>query len=93
MSKDNQHPKKKKPILLFIDEKYFTVDPICNSRTNRYISSMKVSDVPDSIKFVSQTKHPAQVMMFGLVSSDGKKCHQFIFPQASGWGQRSIFTF
>ena len=72
--------KKKKPVLLFTDEKYFTVDPVSNSRHDRYLSSLRVEDVPDSVRFVTQTKHPTQVMMFGLVASDGKKMPPVFLP-------------
>jgi len=65
--------KKNSPVILFTDEKYFTVDPVSNSRHDRYISDKHVSEVPDRVRFAPQTKHPSQVMMFGLVSSDGKK--------------------
>ena len=72
--------KKKKPVLMFTDEKYFTVDPVSNSRHDRFLSPLKVQDVPDHVKFVTQTKHPAQVMMFGLVASDGKKMPPVFLP-------------
>jgi hypothetical protein len=65
--------KKKTPIILFSDEKYFTVDPVCNSRNNRYITKKRSKDVPHSIRSVQKSKHPAQIMMFGLVASNGKK--------------------
>lgn len=64
--------KKRSVVILFTDEKLFTVDSVSNSRTNRYISSKKASDVPENIKFTFRTKHPAGVMVFGLVASDGK---------------------
>jgi hypothetical protein len=65
--------KKKTPIILFSDEKYFSVDQKFNSRTDRFITKKKVKDVADSIKSIQKSKHPAQVMMFGLVSSNGLK--------------------
>ena len=67
--------KKKKPALLFTDEKYFTVDPVSNSRQDRYLSNLRAQDTPDNIRFVTQTRHKLQIMMFGLVSSDGKKMY------------------
>ena len=72
--------KKKKPVLLFTDEKYFTVDPVSNSRHDRYLSSLRVEDVPEHVRFVTQTKHPTQIMMFGLVASDGKKMPPVFLP-------------
>ena len=65
--------KKKKTIILFSDEKYLTVNPDSNSHHDRFISSLKVSNIPDKVKFVPQAKHPSQIMIFGLVSSGGKK--------------------
>lgn len=65
--------KKRPAVILFTDEKLFTVDSVSNSRTNRYISPKKASDVPDNIRFTFRTKHPAGVMVFGLVASDGRK--------------------
>lgn len=65
--------KKKSPVILFTDEKYFTVNPVSNSRHDRLVSDLHVSDIPAKVRFSPQMKHPRQVMMFGLVSSDGKK--------------------
>ena len=42
--------KKKTPIILFIDEKYFTVDPISNSLTSRYIAKGRAKDIPDHVQ-------------------------------------------
>ena len=64
---------KKTPIILFLDELYFTVNPVSNSCHDQFISSLKVSDIPDKFKFAPQTKYPLQIMIFGLVSSNGKK--------------------
>jgi hypothetical protein len=72
--------KTKKPIILFSDEKVFDVDSVSNSRLDRYLSSEKSEDVQDNIRFKFQTKHPANVMVFGLVSSDGKKMAPHFFP-------------
>jgi transposase len=72
--------KKKTPIILFTDEKYFTVDPITNSRTSRYIAKGRAKDVPDHVKSVQNTKHPAQIMMFGLVASNGLKMDPVYLP-------------
>ena len=72
--------KKKTPIILFTDEKYFTVDPIINSRTNRYIAKGRAKDAPDHVRSVQNTKHPAQIMMFGLVASNGLKMDPVYLP-------------
>ena len=65
--------KKEKMIILFSDEKLFSIDAVSNSRTDRFISPKKLEDVPEKVKFKFQTKHPAGVMMFGLVASNGLK--------------------
>ena len=61
------------PIFLFTDEKLFTVDSTHNRRNDRFISIGTFSEAPAATKFHFKTKHPASVMVFGLVSSDGKK--------------------
>ncbi len=72
--------KKKKPIILFSDEKVFDIDSVSSSHLDRYLSSDKVENVPDHVKFKYQTKHPASVMVFGLISSDGKKDATLLLP-------------
>ncbi|BHF64787.1 hypothetical protein SprV_0200779400 [Sparganum proliferum] len=58
--------------VFYSDEKLFTGDLVSNSRTDRYISPLKVSGVSVDVKKKSLVKHPAFVMVFGLISSDGK---------------------
>ena len=65
--------KKGKMVILFSDEKLFSIDAVCNSGTDRFISSKNLEDVPEKVKFSFQTKHPTGVMMFGLVAST-KSC-------------------
>lgn len=65
--------KKKKPIIVFSDEKLFNIDPVSNTRTDRFISPKKIEEVPENIKFKFTTKHPAGVMVFGAVASNGLK--------------------
>lgn len=60
-------------ILLFSDEKIFSVDRASNRRNDRYIAKGNTQQVPDYIKHTFKTKHPSQVMVFALVASDGKK--------------------
>ena len=67
-------------IILYSDEKVFTDDQVSSSRTDRYISKLPASDVPHNVRFVSKTKHPASVMVFGLVASDGKKMPPVFIP-------------
>lgn len=63
--------KKGQPIIVFSDEKLFNIDPVSNTRTDRFISPKKVEEVPEHIKFKFTTKHPAGVMVFGAVASNG----------------------
>ena len=65
--------KKSPTTILFSDEKLFTVESVSNSRTNRFIIHQPVQAVPEHVKYTFKTKHPASVMMFGLISSDGLK--------------------
>ncbi len=58
-------------VLIFSDEKIFTVDAVSNSRATRYIAK-RPEDVAPSIRFIGKTKHLASAMMLGVVGSDGK---------------------
>ena len=51
----------------------FTIDPVSNTRKDRFISSMKIKNIPENVKFKFTTKHPAGVMVFGAVASNGLK--------------------
>lgn len=68
-------------VTIFSDEKLFCVDRVLNRRNSRYISSEKVEDVPEHVKHVYKTKHPAKVMVLGVVASHGKKCPIIFIPQ------------
>ena len=57
-------------ILVFSDEKKFTVDPVFNKQNDPVATFSK--DISE-IRKVSTTKHPASVMMLGVVASNGKK--------------------
>ena len=65
--------KHKPPVIFITDEKLFWVDRVSNSRHDRYISSLKAEEVPDNIRYTFKTKHPAALMVFCLVASDGNK--------------------
>jgi hypothetical protein len=52
-------------VLIFSDEKIFTVDAVSNSRSLRYIAKR-----PEDVTGV--TKHPAGAMILGIIDSDGK---------------------
>ncbi|XP_014784635.1 uncharacterized protein LOC106879525 [Octopus bimaculoides] len=60
--------KKSSIVTLFSDEKIFTVDAVLNRRNDRFIAK-STAEVRGTFK----TKHPAQVMAFGVVASGGKK--------------------
>ena len=60
-------------IILLSDGKLISIDAVSNSRTDLFISAKKLEDVLKNVKFWFQTKHPAGVMMFGLVASNGLK--------------------
>ena len=75
------------PIILFTDKKYSTVNPIINSHTNRCIAQGRTKDALDHVRLVQNTKHLAQIMIFGLVSIKGRKWTQCTYQLGSGWGQ------
>jgi transposase len=66
---------KTRAIRLFSDESIFTVDACYNPQNNRWLAKDK-GDVPPVMK----TKHPAKVMVFGLIASDGQVMPAHIFP-------------
>ncbi len=55
-------------VKIFSDKKFFTMDQYHNCRNNRWIT-IDPSDVPS----INTMKHPAQVMVLGIITSDG--CH------------------
>ena len=59
--------KKSSVVGIFSDEKIFTVNAVLNCRNDRYIAKLKAE-----IKGTFRMKHPAQVMAFSVVASDGK---------------------
>jgi hypothetical protein len=61
-------------VKIFSDEKIFTVDAVLNRRNDRYLAKSTVD-----VKGTFRTKHPAQVMVFGVVASDGKKMPTFFY--------------
>lgn len=80
--------KKKTPNILFSDEKYFTVDPVSNSRHNRFITKQRTEEVPEAIRISQKSKHPAAVMVFGLVASNGLKMPPVFLPTGFRMGAR-----
>ena len=57
-------------ILVFSDEKRFTDDPVFSNQNDRVATFGK--DISEILK-LSTTKHPASVMMLGVVVSNGEK--------------------
>ena len=67
-------------LILFSDEKYFTVNPIINSRTCLYIAKGRAKDASYHVRLVQTSKCPTQIMMFGLVASNDLKRHPVFLP-------------
>ncbi len=63
-------------IWLFSDKKAWTVDQARNAQNDWWLA-FDPSDVPP----IANTKHPASVMMLGVVSSEGKAMHLIWFPK------------
>jgi len=61
-------------IRIFSDEKIFVVDAVVNRRNGRFLAK-SIQEVERTFR----TKHPAQVMVLGVVASDGKKMPPFFF--------------
>ena len=40
---------------------------------DRYISSLRVEDVPKHVRIIGQAKHSTSIMIFGLICSDVEK--------------------
>ncbi|KAF2361093.1 Immunoglobulin V-set domain [Trinorchestia longiramus] len=60
------------------DEKTFSVDPLVNKQNDRIVSfSQGISELRNG----SKNKHPASVMMFGVVASNGEKMLPVWFPR------------
>lgn len=62
-------------VKIFSDKKIFTVDQVYNRRNDRIIVDQGSPTMP-----VNKTKHPASVMVLGIVASDGKKCPPIFVP-------------
>jgi transposase len=61
-------------VRIFSDEKIFVVDAVINRRNGQCLAKSK-----DNVAGTFRTKHPAQVMVFGVVASDGKRMPPFFF--------------
>ncbi len=69
-----KHPKEENMLWFFSDEKNFCQDQEFNRQNNRWIA-MRPKDVPK----IMQTKFPATVMVFGVISSEGHVMPPHIF--------------
>ena len=65
--------------MFFSDEKMFTIDPVRNRQNERYVCFPNYK-VADEDKFLEKTKHPASLMMLGVVASTGEVCPPVWFP-------------
>jgi inhibitor of nuclear factor kappa-B kinase subunit alpha len=63
-------------VKIFSDKKVFTVDQAYNRRNDRYIVDRGTPAVP-----VNKTKHPASVMVLGVICSDGRKPPPIFIPE------------
>ena len=71
----NQLKKYRDTVMIYSDKKIFTVDAVLNRRNDRYLAKSTAE-----VKGIFRTKHPAQVMVLGVVASDGKTMPPFFFP-------------
>ena len=69
-SKKNCNPTKK--VMVFSDEKSFTLDDYINHRNTRYIAEMP-EDEEDMVKIAAKPKYPAKAIMLGIICADGHK--------------------
>ena len=65
-------------IVIFSHEKTFSVDPVVNKQNDRIVSFGQ--DISE-LRNVSTTKHPASVMMLGVVTSNRLKMPPVWFPR------------
>ena len=72
--------------LVFSNEKIFTVDAVVNRRNDRYLAATRAE-----VQGIYRTKHPAQIMVLGVVASDGKKMPPFFFKPAERVGADSYY--
>ncbi|KAF2367465.1 Neurotransmitter-gated ion-channel transmembrane domain [Trinorchestia longiramus] len=64
-------------VIIFSDEKTWTVDPVRNRRNDRYLS---LGEVDESACTLSTTKHPASLMSLGFIASNDAVMHLIWFP-------------
>ncbi|QQP53619.1 Uncharacterized protein FKW44_006153 [Caligus rogercresseyi] len=71
-----KHPVHNETLWFFSDEKNFTQDQKHNSQNNRWCVKN-----PHEVPIVGQTKFPAAVMVFGIISSNGDVMPPYFFPK------------
>ncbi len=64
-------------VIVFSDEKTFTVDPVRNCRNDHYVG---FRDINVSARTLTMTKHPSSAMTLGSVASNGEKLPVIWFP-------------
>ncbi|QQP36693.1 Putative transposable element [Caligus rogercresseyi] len=64
-------------VIIFSDEKTWTVDPVRNRRNDCYLS---FGEIDKSAQTLTTTKHPASAMSLGLVTSNGTAAPLIWFP-------------
>ncbi|XP_040583479.1 uncharacterized protein [Lepeophtheirus salmonis] len=60
-------------IIIFSDEKKFTVDPVFNRSSDRVMAFNDNRDIVEELRTINTVKHPASVMMFGATASNRAK--------------------
>jgi transposase len=59
-------------VIIFLDKKTWTVDPVRNRCNNRFLAFDQ--QVDESVRTLTTTKHPASMMSLGFVASNGEAC-------------------
>ena len=73
-------------VKIFSDEKIFVVDTVINRRNGRFLAKSK-----EEVEGTFRTKHPAQVMVLGVVGADGKKMPPYFFKPGERVGADSYY--
>ncbi len=76
-----KHPR---TVKVFSDEKWWVVDQARNSQNDRWLA-----EGPEDVPPINTTKHPAGIMMLGVVTSDGKAMPPYWYPKGLGIGQKA----
>ncbi len=61
-------------VKIFSDKKIFTVDQVYNRRNDRWIG-----ESPEEVQGIFRMKHPQQVMVLGVLTSDGRRMPPYFF--------------